>query len=73
MLIANCQVLPLLPCSFDFGDAAFEQGFERFAELGFDVDVFENGEIGAVFLGIESAIFSGHDDDRDVRGFGLGP
>ena len=70
--VPKCQVLPYFRCGFDFGDAASKQSFQRFCKLGLDIDVLENGEIGAVFLGIESAVLAGHDHDRDVRSFGLG-
>src|SRR4026208_748618 len=62
----------LLRCTVDFGYAASEKCFERLCSLGLDVDVLEDGEIGAMFLGIESTILSGQDDDRYVSGFGLG-
>ena len=42
-------------------DPASQQGFERFGQLGFDVDVLEDSEVGPVLPGIKSAVFSGHD------------
>ena len=60
-----------VPGGFTFG-AGSQHGLERLFELGFDVDVFEDSEVRAMFIGVESTIFTGDDDDRDVRGFRLG-
>jgi uncharacterized protein YecT (DUF1311 family) len=44
---------------------------ERFGELTFDVDVFVDGEIGTLFRFVEVAGSPRHDDDGDLRCFGL--
>ena len=67
VLIAASTSLQLWPC-----DPASQQSLERLCELRFDINVFEDGEVGPVLLGVEPAILAGHDHDRDSGGFGLG-
>ncbi len=56
--------------SFALG-AASQHGLERLFELGLDVDIFEDGEVGPVLVGVESAVLTRHDDDGNVGRLGL--
>ena len=60
----------LLSCPPPLGAIA-QDSAERFGELGFDLDVFGNDKIGALFFLIEAALLTGNDDDGDVSGLGL--
>src|SRR5689334_15513304 len=65
----ECQ--PLFRCGFSFGESVAHYGFQSFGELSFDIDILEDGEIGALFFLFKSALLSGDDNDRNLGGFRL--
>jgi hypothetical protein len=62
----------LFRCGFDFSEAVAHYRFQGFAELSFDIDIFEDGEVGALFFFLEAALLSGDDNDGNVGSFRLG-
>ena len=61
---------------FSAGSLAFgavtQHGLEGFFQLGFDINIFKDGEIRPVLVGVEPAIFAGDDDDGDFGRLRLG-
>src|SRR6266852_6388458 len=67
---ANCCSW-LFACGVSLGSPGAHDDAQRLAELGLDIDILEDGEVGPLFFLVEAALPSGNDDDGNVSRGGL--